>query len=90
MPVYTMFWRNKFLPDADTFDELVRVFQDAIEELRTMKEAGVEFERLGDDYYLLSTEDPEIAERFGFNEETDEGDENFHDCLWEPEYGGEG
>jgi hypothetical protein len=51
-----------------------------------MNAAGVTLELLGEDYYLLSTEDPEVARRFGMEEEEEE---DGHDA-WEPEYGGEG
>jgi hypothetical protein len=63
-------WRNKYLTtDATTIDDMIHGLQEAVEELRTMKAAGVTLVNDGgteDDQALLVTEDPKVARRFGF------------------------
>ncbi len=83
MPLYTTIWRGKFLPDAENMSQLIKVLEDEANELREMHSAGVELEFLSEDYYLLSTYDDNVAERFGLTEEEEEDEEV------EYEYGGE-
>lgn len=72
---YSTLWRNKHLNDADDMAEMIKVFEDAAQEFREMMCAGVELERLSEDYYLLYTYDPEVAHKFGFEPEDDDEDD---------------
>jgi hypothetical protein len=75
---YTCTWRNKWLTaEATTLDEMATMLQDAAKELLAMRDAGVvlDAQSMEDDYALLSTTDPAVAERFQFNEEDDEEDD---------------
>jgi hypothetical protein len=67
---YELTWRNKFLTThVTTFDEMIDALQEAVDELRAMRAAGVELADNGgvvDDYATLVTSDPAVAERFGF------------------------
>jgi hypothetical protein len=76
---YTSTWRNKWLTaDAKSVEDMVRLLRQAAEELDQMRAAGVTLDPDGDtdsDYALMRTEDPDVARRFGFEEEEDEGEE---------------
>jgi hypothetical protein len=71
MARYTIDWRNRFLPEANCMDSLIAVFQDAQNRLEKMREHGVELTPLGDDYYLLHTNDSQVAEHFYMEEDND-------------------
>jgi hypothetical protein len=67
---YELSWRNKFLTaDANTLDEMISTLQAATDELRAMRAAGVTLDPCGmeDDYARLVTDDPKVAEQFGFS-----------------------
>lgn len=80
MARFTTLWRNTHLPNAITIKDLIKVLNNAKNKLEQMAEAGVQFTSLNDDYYILSTDDPQIANRFGMICE---------DEICQPEYGGE-
>ena len=64
-----MCWRNKFLTvDAKSVAEMADILRGAANYLREMADAGVVLDPGGvvDDYANLTTADPEVAERFGF------------------------
>ena len=73
---YVRLWRNKFLTvDAKTIDDMITVLQRAAAELKAMLDDGVTLNPNGgttDDYAYLVTTDPEIARKYGMEEE-DEG-----------------
>lgn len=73
---YTTLWRNKHLKEADSMTELASVLRDAADEVEAMLADGVELEVLGGDYYLLSTNDPAVAEKYGMTEEDEDEDED--------------
>jgi hypothetical protein len=62
---YSTFWRNKCLREADSLAELVTVLKTAANALEDMMSAGVQLERLGEDHYMLYTDDPAVAAQFG-------------------------
>jgi Ran GTPase-activating protein (RanGAP) involved in mRNA processing and transport len=80
---YEMLWRNKWLTaNATSLDEMIDHLQQAVDELRAMRAAGVtlsEDSAMPDDYAELVTADPKVAEKFGF-QEVDCGDE---EGFWE-------
>jgi hypothetical protein len=80
---YEMSWRNKWLTaNATSINEMIDHLQQAVDELRAMRAAGVtlaEHSAMGDDYAELVTTDPKVAEKFGF-QERDRGDE---EGFWE-------
>lgn len=67
---YSLLWRNKWLTaDALTIEDMVVLLRSAADELAEMGKAGIILDPDGgasDDYARLVTEDPEIAEKFGF------------------------
>jgi hypothetical protein len=69
-------WRCKGLADdAATLDDMIAALRDAIAELTMMRDVGVSLAGpVADDYALLITTDPAVAERFGM--EPDEDDED--------------
>lgn len=73
---YVRIWRNKFLTlDAANIDDVIAALQGAVTELQTMRNDGVTLDPSGgtaDDYAYLVTTDPEIARKYGMEEE-DEG-----------------
>jgi len=85
---YTFLWRNKWLTaNATSFDQMISLLQGAVDDLRQMRARGVAFVEDGgasDDYVTFTTDDPAVAEEFGF-EEHDCGDqeEEFEDDLEE-------
>ena len=68
---FNLVWRNKFLTaEATTIDDMIAALAEATEELRQMKAAGVVLADDGsavDDYAILLTTDPKVAEQFGFD-----------------------
>lgn len=81
---YVRIWRNKFLTlDAASIDDMIASLQGAVAELQAMRNDGVTLDPKGgtaDDYTYLVTTDPEIARKYGM-EEDDEG--------WEDDAAGE-
>jgi hypothetical protein len=83
--VYSCWWRNKWLTaDAQTIDDMIKMLEAAAAALRDMRDAGVTLDPQGDtqdDYARLITPDPAVAERFGFEDESqyleDEDDDSF-------------
>ncbi len=75
---YEMIWRNKYLTaEAETLDDMITSLQDVADRLREMQAAGVvlnEWSETADDYAVLVTTDPAVAERFGFEPVSDEDD----------------
>jgi|GEM_PF-2907820 hypothetical protein len=71
MARFTRIWRSKWLTDdAETLSEMTEKLLGAAKELDEMRLAGIELEGpVQDDYGFLVTDDPEVAERFGFLEE---------------------
>ena len=71
-------WRNQALSlDAISIDQVVDALKAAAARLEQMKADGITLDPDGgtaDDYALLVTNDPEVAERYGFTDEED---------LWE-------
>jgi hypothetical protein len=64
-------WRNKWITnDATSPDEMIAAYRNAIEEIEALKAAGVEFDfdNAHDDYIELYTDDPKVADEFGFND----------------------
>jgi hypothetical protein len=84
---YDYSWCSKWLVDgAETIDAMIECLQAEINELREMKEAGVELDGPVDDGHArLITDDPEVAEKFGFDEVKFDDD----DALDEDEVFGE-
>lgn len=80
--VYSCWWRNKWLTaDAQTIDDMIKMLEAAAATLREMRDAGVTLDPEGntqDDYARLITSDPAVAERLGFEDESqyleDEGE----------------
>jgi hypothetical protein len=71
--VYELLWRNKFLTlTASSLEEMAAMLHAASDELAAMHATGkvtlANPDSVGDDYAYLQTTDPEIAERFGFEE----------------------
>ncbi len=73
---YTRLWRNKFLTlEAKSIDDMIATLQAAAAELDAMRADGVTLDPEGgtaDDYAYLVTTDPEVARKYGMEEE-DEG-----------------
>lgn len=75
---YATTWRNKWLTaDAATIGDMIRLLKDAAKDLKEMQVAGVELNdsSCADDYAELYTNDPEVAKRFGFEEQQIDDDE---------------
>ncbi len=78
---YELTWRNKFLTThAKSISEMADILESAASDLREMASAGIALahDSAGDDYAMLLTADPAIAERFGF--EVAEADFDDEDC----------
>ncbi len=73
---YVRLWRNKFLTlDAKKIEDMIATLHAAAAELQAMREDGVTMDPEGgtaDDYAYLVTTDPEVAKKYGMEEE-DEG-----------------
>ncbi len=70
---YLIVWRNKWLTsEAKSIAEMIESLRAAANRLDEMRKAGVTLEDnggVGDDYATLVTTDPEVAQRFGMEEE---------------------
>jgi hypothetical protein len=79
---YVRLWRNKLLTlEANTIDDMIATLQASAAELQAMRADGVTLDPDGgtaDGYAYLVTNDPEVARKYGMEEE-DEG--------WEKEEG---
>jgi hypothetical protein len=73
---YVQVWRNKLLTvEAKNIDDMITALENAAATLRAMREDGVLLEQGGgtaDDHAYLVTTDPEVARKYGMEEE-DEG-----------------
>jgi hypothetical protein len=75
---YEMLWRNKWITsDAKTIDNMIDSLRAAAERLDEMRKAGVTLagDGAGDDYAALVTTDPNVANKFGMEEEREYLDE---------------
>jgi hypothetical protein len=83
---YEYLWRNKWLTaNAKTLDDMIVILRAAADELQAMRDAGVWLEDNGsqeDDYAFLYTTDPQVAEKFGFQLEEFEDEEEIDDETW--------
>lgn len=81
---FVRIWRNKFLTThVNSLPEMIEGLRTAALELEAMRADGVVLDPkrgTGDDYALLVTSDPKIAEKYGMEDESelwaDDGDEN--------------
>lgn len=77
-PIFVYTWRNKWLTaEAKTIDDMIDGLREASEHLQKMKEDGVVLDPDGgtsDDYAMLTTNDPEIAEKYDMEEIENEED----------------
>lgn len=73
--LYGLIWRNKYLTaHCTTVAEMAKVMQDCAAQLKSMADAGVEIDSgAADDYAVLFTDDPDVANRFGMQEEVLDG-----------------
>jgi hypothetical protein len=82
---YVRLWRNKLLTvDATSINDMIATLQGAAAELQAMRDDGVTLDPNGgteDDYAYLVTTDPEIARKYGMEEE---------DEVWEEGVDNEG
>jgi hypothetical protein len=71
--MYTLLWLSKYLTiDAQSIDEMIAKLEDEVVQLKAMRDAGVTLDGSGgteDGYASLVTENPEVAKKFGFEEE---------------------
>jgi len=67
MPIFEMTVSNKWIGSgAKSFDEFIDLLEKHVKMLKEMRTAGVKMEpRSGDDYTIFSTEDANVAGRFG-------------------------
>jgi hypothetical protein len=67
---YELTWRNKFLTsDAGSIDDMIDSLLSAVVELAAMRDRGVFLipsSDIGGDHAVLTTNDPCVAEDFGF------------------------
>ena len=72
---FLMYWRNKWLTSqARTIDDMIESLRGAADELERMRADGVSLDPNGgttDDYAQLVTSDPEIAKKYGFEDESE-------------------
>ena len=77
---YETLWRNKWLTaEAKTIEDMIGSLRAAADHLDEMRKAGVTLEDeggVGDDYATFVTTDPEVAGRFGMEEEREYLDED--------------
>ena len=85
---YVQTWRNKFLTlDAKSLDDMIATLRTAAETMQAMRQDGVYLDPEGgtaDDYALLVTNDPDVAKKYGMQDEAelmpeDKEDENDND-----------
>ena len=76
---YETLWRNKWLTsEAKTIDDMIDSLRAAADHLDEMRKSGITLEDdggVGDDYATLVTTDPEVAKKFGMEEEREYLDE---------------
>jgi hypothetical protein len=76
---YETLWRNKCLTsEAKTIDEKIEPLGSAADRLDEMRKAGVildDSSGIADDYATLVTTDPNVASKFGIEEEREYLDE---------------
>jgi len=72
---FMMIWRNKWLTsEATTIQEMRSKLVDAADRLRQMQDDGVTLDPgsgTGDDYALLVTDDPAVAQKYGMEDESE-------------------
>lgn len=77
--MFKLLWRNKFLTtDVVSIEGFIAVFEASLATLKEMRDAGVKLDPdsgVEEDYADFVVEDAAVAERFGFDEEYDEEDE---------------
>lgn len=77
---YETLWRNKWLTaEAKTIEDMIGSLRAAADHLDEMRKAGVTLEDeggVGDDHATFVTTDPEVAGRFGMEEEREYLDED--------------
>jgi len=70
---YMTLWRNKFLTlEAKTLDDMIASLRVAVETLEAMRSDGVTLDPdggTGDDYAHLVTTDPDVARKYGMEDE---------------------
>ena len=75
---YVRIWRNKFLTlEATKIDDMITALQAAADEFQAMRDDGVALDPEGgtaDDYAYLVTTDPEVARKYGMEEEDERWD----------------
>ncbi len=78
---YERCWRNKFLTtEAKTIDDMINIFEEVVKEFKQMKADGITLREdvmggISDDYATLITDDPKVAEKYGFELELTEDEE---------------
>ncbi len=69
MAIYETIIRNKFIcTHAKSFDEFIEALEQHVEYMKLLRDAGVQLDvdnGVGDDYATFTTEDVEVAKRFG-------------------------
>lgn len=71
---YIKLWRNQFQSTATSLDELIATLQDAARTLEAMRADGVTLESsggTGGDYVRLITTDPQVAKKYGMEDESE-------------------
>ena len=72
---FVMLWRNKFLTtEATSIDEMIATLRVAAERLAAMRADGVVLDPeggTGDDYAHLVTTDPDVARKYGMEDESE-------------------
>jgi hypothetical protein len=72
---YMTLWRNKFKTTSSTsLDEMIATLQDATRTLEAMRADGVTLDPdggTGDDYARLVTTDPQVAKKYGMDDESE-------------------
>jgi hypothetical protein len=66
--LYELIWRNKLIDGGDTIDTLIDALLHAADQLKEMSLAGVTLLHSNNDYYLLQTNQKDVANKFGFSE----------------------
>lgn len=71
---YHLTWRNKFLTNnAKTINDMIDSLTFALQQLQEMRDKGVVLEGgAEDDYAILVTSDPKVADQYGFWEVEEE------------------
>lgn len=70
--MFEYIWRNKFITtDAHTINDMIEMLESHVDLLKEMRDDGVTLsddEGIEDDYACLITDDPKVAEKYGFCE----------------------